>query len=45
MEIDGEVDGKMVARKALLPLSEMLMLRVACALVESITTNFGVYVP
>jgi hypothetical protein len=40
-----EVDGKMVARNALLPLSEMLMFCVVCALVESVTINSGTYVP
>jgi hypothetical protein len=37
-----EVDGKMFARKALLPLMAKLMSAVACALVESVTTNSGV---
>ena len=35
----------MLARNALLPLMAMLMFSVACALVESVTTNSGVYVP
>jgi hypothetical protein len=37
-----DVDGKMFARKALLPLIAMLMLCVACAPVESATMNSGV---
>ncbi len=35
----------MFAKNALWPLSEMLMLRVACTLTESVTTNSGVQVP
>ena len=40
-----ELDGKMFARNALFPFDEMLMSCVACAFVESVTTNSGVYVP
>jgi len=37
-----DVDGKMFARNALLPLIAKLMLCVACVFVESLTTNSGV---
>lgn len=39
------MDGKIVARNALLPLMAKLIACVACALAESVTTNSGVYVP